>query len=333
MFLTRIHIRLHCFLALVIAVALSGTCFSGTNLQETKTARLQINIASDATVTSGKIYLKDIARISGPDGLRQQAEELFIANAPAPGIRKRIIGSFVKARITAGSQVPANAIINLPGTVSVVRRFQEISDKKIEKIFKDHVTAKTQGSEFSISKIRITGKRKLPLGKISLTTTAFTNQKLAGPVSLGVNVWVDGTCQARTRISGWIARFAMAVKTTRSVKRGGLLSKDNIELFRVNVTKAPTGIINTFEHADGMMSRRTLKPGTIITDNMLEKPRLISRGDVVKLIAKKGHLTISTLGIAKSNGAIGDQIKVENVKSGKIVIGKATGKSTVLVLF
>ena len=101
----------------------------------------------------------------------------------------------------------------------------------------------------------------------------------------------------------------------------------------MNVSKSPANLVMDLQAAIGKQLKRNIKPGEIIRHNMISVPPLIRKGDKVKLIAQNGSLRIVTLGIAKSSGGAGDQIRIENITSKKIVVGRVKTYSTVEVIF
>ena len=59
----------------------------------------------------------------------------------------------------------------------------------------------------------------------------------------------------------------------------------------------------------------------------------IEKGDRVKIVARSEKLSVTTMGIAKADGARGDQIRVENAVSEKTVVGRVVAEGVVEVLF
>ena len=79
-----------------------------------------------------------------------------------------------------------------------------------------------------------------------------------------------------------------------------------------------------------MEIKRQLKPGAAITRSNLRPPMLIEKGDSVVLSAKIGSLKVRTTAIAMSNGRKGQQIRVKNKQSKRIVDARVTGPGAVL---
>lgn len=69
----------------------------------------------------------------------------------------------------------------------------------------------------------------------------------------------------------------------------------------------------------GMELKRPLPPGGVVYASMLKVPIAIRRGDKVVIVASRGSINISVPGESLENGMAGEQIRVRNRQSDKIV--------------
>ena len=83
----------------------------------------------------------------------------------------------------------------------------------------------------------------------------------------------------------------------------------------------------------GQISKRQIRKGQIITQQDLQKQYHVKRGDVITVIAQRGALKIQTHGVANENGNLGQLIRIKNITSKKVIIGKVIDKKTVQVKF
>ena len=65
-----------------------------------------------------------------------------------------------------------------------------------------------------------------------------------------------------------------------------------------------------YSEVDGLILKRPLDPGEVLTHYYLERPVVIKRGQLAKLKFKKGPLTLEARVIAKKSGHLGDVIDV-----------------------
>jgi flagella basal body P-ring formation protein FlgA len=85
--------------------------------------------------------------------------------------------------------------------------------------------------------------------------------------------------------------------------------------FRIAVVESPRVLI-------GKRVRRTLRPGEAIPMNAVDDPQLVSRGVPTPLIFEEGGLSIIGIGTPLQNGSLGESIRVKNMDSGRIIVGR-----------
>ncbi|NIA18779.1 MAG: flagellar basal body P-ring formation protein FlgA [Simkaniaceae bacterium] len=71
----------------------------------------------------------------------------------------------------------------------------------------------------------------------------------------------------------------------------------------------------------GLQSKHVIQPGTPILVSMVRKLPAIERGDHVTIKVIVDNLLISSKGIAKNDGQIGDEIRVRSDITGKEMVG------------
>ena len=81
-----------------------------------------------------------------------------------------------------------------------------------------------------------------------------------------------------------------------------------------------------------MVPRRPLPAGVALTENDLDKPLDVERGDTVQVIAEEGHARIETQGVAEDGGRSGAVVTVRNLTSGKKFRARVEEKDKVLVI-
>lgn len=82
----------------------------------------------------------------------------------------------------------------------------------------------------------------------------------------------------------------------------------------------------------GMVPRRPLPAGVALTENDVDKPREVERGDTVSVIAIEGRAHIEAQGVAEDGGRRGAVITVKNSTSGKKFRARIEDKDKVLAI-
>lgn len=106
------------------------------------------------------------------------------------------------------------------------------------------------------------------------------------------------------------------------IERNSVLTADDLELKKYNISTQHNGLIMNLDEAIGLTSKRTLQPGKPLTHSQLLEPLLVKRDQPVTLVSHEGNITASADGIALKDGHKGDVIKIRNSSSQRIVSGQ-----------
>lgn len=87
------------------------------------------------------------------------------------------------------------------------------------------------------------------------------------------------------------------------------------------------------EDLEGLIVRRSLSAGTVLTADTLEIPPPVKRNDRVRIIATNGSVAVESWGIALADGQTGDQISVRNEQSQRTVRARVVGTGLVEIRF
>ena len=102
---------------------------------------------------------------------------------------------------------------------------------------------------------------------------------------------------------------------------GDIIHDDMLSDLPADTARGVGPFAETRSAAVGKMARRTLLPGGAIPLAALDVPRLVVNGATVNLVYSDGDLSISAVGMALQDGAVGDFVKVRNDDSGITVTG------------
>lgn len=136
--------------------------------------------------------------------------------------------------------------------------------------------------------------------------------------------------------SGWtiyvpaeISVFAKALVATRPLARGAGLTPGDVTLVETDVSKLGHGYLETPADIDGLVTRRPVAAGTVLTSAMIKAPLLVKRGDRVRLVSGEGPIQVEMLGEAIEAAARGDRVRVRALDSKRVVEGWVVSASVV----
>lgn len=129
-----------------------------------------------------------------------------------------------------------------------------------------------------------------------------------------------------------VAVFRPVAIASRSLGRGHRVSEGDIDIELRNTGRLRQGFV---AGADGLIDlelRRPLKQGEAFRMGILIEPTVVNRGDQVRLRARTGNISVDTQGTALGSGRVGDQVRVRNDRSERIVRGKVVAPGTVEIV-
>ncbi|WP_157819187.1 flagellar basal body P-ring formation chaperone FlgA [Mariprofundus aestuarium] len=130
------------------------------------------------------------------------------------------------------------------------------------------------------------------------------------------------------RLNWW----AKAVVARKDLPVRSHLTAEMLNIARINVAGHSGSWWRKTEGLMGTRLTRPLKAGDAIFASYVHRPKLISRGDQVTMIASYGGLKVTAVGKALRSAGLGDRLSVRNLKSKQVVQGVVASASTVHIL-
>tara|TARA_B100000963_G_C22388369_1_gene563333 strand:- start:101 stop:634 length:534 start_codon:yes stop_codon:yes gene_type:complete len=121
------------------------------------------------------------------------------------------------------------------------------------------------------------------------------------------------------------------VALARSVSRNDMISPSDLAMVAIPKRNAMGAFLNPAD-VIGRRMKMGLGVKQPLMSHHLYPAYLVEDGDEVLISASAGGIDINMLGFAQQNGQLGEWIGVENITSGKIVIGKIVDEKKVQVI-
>ncbi len=147
--------------------------------------------------------------------------------------------------------------------------------------------------------------------------------KINEPPHHARNITVKVSCMNKKRWTVYIPVsidiYANVLVSTRSLQRGDILTLDDLEFKRMNISSIGRGHIEDLSRILGMEMKRPLRPGDVVRLPHLNKPDIVRKGQIVVVSSSSRFLRVETSGIALVNGYLGERIRVKNERSNRVV--------------
>lgn len=173
--------------------------------------------------------------------------------------------------------------------------------------------------------------RRLKLNQCETPLEPFlpSSKRNSGKITVGVR------CQGK---KPWTLYLSAAVKNFQAIAvlnkplpRGAIVSEDDIHLERKNVSNLHRGYLTKIEQIVNKQIKRTLPKGAILNSVNLIPQKLVKRGQLVSIRAIGELIDIRMSGHALMDGEAGQQIRVRNTNSKRIIEGKVIAPGAIMV--
>ncbi|MGO1461622.1 MAG: flagellar basal body P-ring formation chaperone FlgA [Oleiphilaceae bacterium] len=146
-----------------------------------------------------------------------------------------------------------------------------------------------------------------------------------------VQVACTGERPWRMFVTTTVSISGPALVATRPLGRGERVTSRMLKTRSVVVNASRRGIITDADLVEGMVVRRPVNAGSVLTPDLLEAPDAVSRGDHVIITARNGSFSVRSRGKALANASVGEQVLVENLGSSRTLRANVTAPGHVEV--
>lgn len=127
-----------------------------------------------------------------------------------------------------------------------------------------------------------------------------------------------------------LTRTGPQVVLTTALSRGQLISSQDVTVSMVDLQRFRRQGFSSIDAVVGAKTKKNLRAGEVIEQRDI---CVVCRNETVTIKATNLGMTITTKGVALTDGSHGEQIRVKNSKSNRIIEGRVTGISEVTVVF
>ena len=129
-------------------------------------------------------------------------------------------------------------------------------------------------------------------------------------------------------ISTRIKKMIEVLTATALISKGSVLTRENSNIVLKDQATIRGDVIDSGAGIWGAKAKRSISKGTAVTNRNI---CLVCKGESVTIIAMSDSFTIRTAGKALESGAIGEQVRVKNKRSGRTVEAKVDAIDRVVI--
>jgi flagellar basal body P-ring formation protein FlgA len=128
-----------------------------------------------------------------------------------------------------------------------------------------------------------------------------------------------------------VEAYANVMVARHPIAPNSEISERDVSWSQRDISALGYGYLQSLGDRGGYRSKRSIAQGAVLTPNMVEASSIISKGQRVQLNSNTGPVSVSMMGIAMQDGALGSRIMVKNLNSGKQLEGVVASENVVLL--
>lgn len=208
--------------------------------------------------------------------------------------------------------LPLGAIANsLPPTYSTAKLKAEVAK---------YLTSQYQNEQkVEIKLADLNPKLRLPACAKPLAMTLFD------PAGNGGNISVQVKCSApknwSTHVAAQVSIYRDIPIASRNLLRGEQVSPQDIALISVDISQLRNEYLTDINEIAGLEVKRNIGQGVAFMASALDSPKVIKRGELVTLESLAGSIKVISQGTALSDGRLGEEIRIKNNQSKRVING------------
>ena len=277
---------------------------------------VELKSISPVIISDSRIYLSDLFECVRGD-MCEELASVDLGAGPSPGQWSSFnTDSLMGTLKDEGYRLRLN--LSGPRRIRVRNPGQRIDEEKVVEDLRQQLVEKDSlQHKIDIDKISIIGQRLQNAG--SYTYTLLDVDTFVGDVLNKRKIFHKVAIIAFNETAGMSSvlratlRSVLTMKiliTNSIVKKNERFTKKN-SLLKWRRVQGREKLVNDFSEAKGKVSARALPAGRKILKSDFMLPRVIERGDSVKVAIVKNNITVTGLGTAMGSGARGEVIPVK----------------------
>lgn len=296
-------------------------------------ADVTVKFRSSAEVMGSDILLSDIAEVQGDNAdLVRELGALRVGHAALPGFAINIPTPHLRVAVFKPYYNQGRNII-LDGARDVVvktrsRTLYGVSlTEQIRSVLSGMLPWPTHKLQITFSSIP--DELLIPDENYSLTLETASDCDFRGNEPMQAVLSHEGVEIKRFPFNVKIRLFETVCVAGQKLKRKAPLEPEDIRMETRDITEVRNKIFTSPLDLSGKILARTLLVGAILTDEVIDSPPLVKRGDKVRIISREKSAMVSIDGIARKDGRMGEKIPVRNSLNNRLTDAWVCGEGEV----
>jgi flagella basal body P-ring formation protein FlgA len=313
-------------LAAVATILSMSQCFA----QATRTS-IRIQGHNDVVVSDSSVRLGDIAQIDSAsiqdDETIVRLRTLEVARSPKAGESGVVEGALVLEKIKDNGIRLDSILYSLPRQIKITRAYREVTNDELEKALLNFLGR--QDKHIDLKQIVREKPVRIPTDSFGVEVVAL---RATNPGQFGVDYRsVSGSDEVRFQMRALGDEWRLMPVAARPLRKGSLITAADVQLRKVNAGAVLADSVRELGDVLGKSAQRDVGQGEMFNTAAIVVPPVITAGSRVSMVFRAGRLEASAMGLALESGSVGQEIKVRNEASGKVITARVVEKGRVEV--
>lgn len=292
---------------------------------------IRVQGRADAIVTDKAVRLGDIAQIDSPNIQDDEAiielKKIAVGVSPKAGESMTLEGSKVLERLRDEGVRLDSIRYSLPRDISVTRAFREVKLDELERALTSFLSKESK--QVDVKQLVVDGPIRVPTDSLGLEVVALQATR---PGHIGVNYKsVDGSDEVRFQLKAVADEWRLMPVASRPLAKGATVTANDVQLMKVNGTALGRDSIENLGDIVGRNLTKDIGQGEMFKASTVVVPAVVTAGSRVTVVFRQSRLEVTASGIALENGGMGQNIRVRNESSKKVIVGKVSDPGLVTV--
>jgi flagella basal body P-ring formation protein FlgA len=292
---------------------------------------IRVQGRADAIVTDKAVRLGDIAQIDSPNIQDDEAiielKKIAVGVSPKAGESMTLEGSKVLERLRDEGVRLDSIRYSLPRDISVTRAFREVKLDELERALTSFLSKESK--QVDVKQLVVDGPIRVPTDSLGLEVVALQATR---PGHIGVNYKsVAGSDEVRFQLKAVADEWRLMPVASRPLAKGATVTANDVQLMKVNGTALGRDSIENLGDIVGRNLTKDIGQGEMFKASTVVVPAVVTAGSRVTVVFRQNRLEVTASGIALENGGMGQDIRVRNESSKKVIVGKVSDPGLVTV--
>ena len=164
-----------------------------------------------------------------------------------------------------------------------------------------------------------------------VTIKPLSERQPRGPFTVLVTIEDQSGLIERGQVRLRVHHYAEVLVAKGDIDRHALVSADEFEKQMMDITSLREQPVISVDQLPGQRATTNIRPGAVLTVACIEPVPDIEVGGEVTIVFNSGQCTITAPGKSLQTGWRGDQVRVRNLVSGKIIAARVVDNQSVTV--